>query len=251
VRVALWQGRSAAGNIEAAFSAVGQGLRVAAAGGAGMIVFPELMLPGYNSDQVAELAEGSGGPWIVRLRAMAAEAGCGLCLGYAERDGALLFNAALAIGPHGGILARYRKVQLYGAREQMLFTQGDSYAIFDLAGRKAALLICYDVEFAGHVAALKRQGVEVILVPTANMEPFGHVCRLTVPAQAVMHGVSIVYSNLCGTEGDLTYCGGSVIVRADGMTLAQAGPEAAMLIADIGAPDARLMSTQWADWRPV
>jgi 5-aminopentanamidase len=226
-------------------------LRVAAASGSDMAVFPELILPGYNSDQIQERAEAADGGWIGRLRGMAAEAGCGLCLGYAEREGAVLFNSAVAISQAGEVLAQYRKVQLYGARENALFSPGDNYATFELAGRKAGLLICYDVEFSGHIAALARQGVEVIVVPTANMEPFGHVCRLTVPAQAVMHGVSIVYANYCGVEGDLTYCGWSVIVRADGAVMAQAGPGAAMLIADLGVADARLIATQGADWRPV
>jgi 5-aminopentanamidase len=216
-----------------------------------MVVFPELMLPGYNSDQIADCAQAADGEWVARLRGMAAEAGCGLCVGYAERDGAHLFNSAIIMGRAGEVLAQYRKVQLFGARENALFTPGDSYATFALAGRKAAVLICYDVEFAGHVAASAQRGVEVILVPTANMEPFGHVCRLTVPAQAAMHGVSIIYANYCGVEGDLTYCGGSVAVRADGAVSAQAGYDAAMMIADIVVPDARLISTQGVDWRTV
>lgn len=216
-----------------------------------MVVFPELMLPGYNSDQIGEVAQGSDGPWIAQIRDMARAAGCGICLGYAERDGAVVHNSAVAIGADGKVLGHYRKLQLYGAREARLFSPGSRYTVFDLNGRRAAMLICYDVEFAGHVAALAARGVEVILVPTANMEPFRHVADVTVPAQAVMGAVSIVYANYCGVEGDLTYCGGSVVVRGDGAVLAQAGREPAILIADLGQPDARLMSTQAADWRPV
>ncbi len=251
MRIALWQGESPAGDAGAAFDAIACGLRIAAASDADVVVFPELMLPGYNSDQIAERAQASDGGWVARLRGMATEAGCGLCVGYAERDGTNLFNSAIAVDRAGEVLAHYRKVQLYGGREKALFAPGDGYATFTLAGRKAAMLICYDVEFSGHIAALVRQGTEVILVPTANMEPFGHVCRVTVPAQAVMHGVSIVYANYSGTEGDLSYCGGSSIVRADGAVLAQAGTEPAILIADLGRPDMRLISTQGADWRPL
>ena len=52
-----------------------------------MVVFPELMLPGYNSDRIGEVAQGSDGPWIAQVRDMARAAGCGICLGYAERRG--------------------------------------------------------------------------------------------------------------------------------------------------------------------
>jgi 5-aminopentanamidase len=251
MRLALWQGASPGGDVSRAFAEIERGLAVAAAAGAEMAVFPELMLPGYNSDRIADLAQAADGPWVARLRDMAQSAGCGVCVGYAERGGAVTYNSALVIRADGAVLATYRKIQLYGPREKALFAPGSDYAVFDLNGRRAAMLICYDVEFAGHVAALAARGVEVILVPTANMEPFGHVCRVTVPAQAVMHGVSVVYANYCGVEGDLTYCGASVILRGDGAVLAQAGPEPAILIADLGQADARLMSTQGADWRPV
>jgi 5-aminopentanamidase len=251
MRLALWQSASPGGDVTRAFAGIERGLAAAAAAGAEMAVFPELMLPGYNSDRITDLAQAADGSWMTRLRDMARAAGCGVCVGYAERDGAVTYNSAVATGADGAVLATYRKVQLYGPREKALFRPGSDYAVFDLNGRRAAMLICYDVEFAGHVAALAARGVEVILVPTANMEPFGHVCRVTVPAQAVMHGVSIVYANYCGVEGDLTYCGASVIVRGDGAMLAQAGPEPALLVADLGQADARLMSTQGADWRPV
>ncbi len=150
------------------------------------------------------------------------------------------------------MLARYRKVQLYGPREQAIFTAGDRLCSFDLQGRRAALLICYDVEFAPHVRALAERGVEVVLVPTANMLPFGHVSRLTVPSQAVNHALTIVYANYCGVEGDLSYCGGSVIVGPDGEVLAMAGPGEAVLVVDLAVPvpDAEL-SAQLRDYRAV
>ncbi len=83
------------------------------------------------------------------------------------------------------------------------------------------------------------------------MMPFTHVARLTVPSQAVNHGVAIAYANYCGVEGDLTYCGGSVLVGADGAIHAQAGTAEALLIADLPPPDPALLSTQLDDFRPV
>lgn len=252
MRVLVRQTASAAGNVEAAFADVACGLRTAAAAGAGMAVFPELFLPGYNHADVAALAQPSDGPWIARLCALAREARVGLTVGYAERDGDRVFNSAIALDAAGAVLARYRKIQLYGPREAALFTPGDRYEVFEFAGRRAALLICYDIEFAGHVAALAARGVELLLVPTANMDPFDHVPRLTVPSQAVNHAVAIVYANYCGTEGDLTYCGGSLVVAADGAVLVRAGRGAAMLVADLGQPpDPAKLSTQARDWRPL
>lgn len=251
-RIALWQGHSPAGNVEAGFACIGQALGAAAAMGAKVLVAPELYLPGYNQDNLPEIAQPRGGEWHLRLAAMAKAVGCGLVVGYAEREGDRLYNSAVAFGPQGEELAHYRKVQLYGPREQALFTPGAAYATFDLDGVKAALLICYDIEFAPHIAALAAKGVEVILCPTANMAPFTHVAKATVPAMAANHGLTIVYANYCGTEGDLDYVGLSLIADPYGEALAQAGTGPALLIADVPASfDATRLSTQAHDLKVI
>jgi 5-aminopentanamidase len=250
-RLALLQCPSPAGDIEAAFATLGPALRAAGAAGAQMLVAPETLLPGYNSDRISQLALPAGGDWQDRLAAMCKTAGCGLTLGYAERSGAQVYNAAVSLDARGATLAQYRKIQLYGEREAAIYTPGSRYVTFEFHGAKAALLICYDVEFAPHSAALAAQGVTLILVPTANMVPFTHVCTATVPAMAANHGLSIVYANYCGSEGDLTYCGRSLIAGPHGEILAQAGETPALLIADLPLREPARLSTQKRDYRPV
>jgi predicted amidohydrolase len=250
-RLALWQGPSPAGDIEAAFADLAAALAGAAAMGARMLVAPEVFLPGYNHPRLAALAQPRGGDWHRRLAALVRARGCGLTLGYAERDGERLFNSAVAFDATGAEVAHYRKLQLFGGREAAIYTPGTSYCTFDLDGTRTALLICYDIEFASHLRALAQGGVRLVLCPTANMEPNGHVSRLVVPAHAVNHGLTLAYANYCGAEGDLTYCGGSVIAGADGAALAAAGPGPALLVADVIPPDPRLLQTQVADYRAV
>ena len=114
------------------------------------------------------------------------------------------------------------------------------------------MLICYDVEFAPLVRRLAEEGAKLILVPTANPEPNGHVSRLVVPAHAINHGLTIAYANYCGAEGDITYCGTSVIAAPDATILAAAGPSPTLLVTDIAhSPDPALMQTQLQDHRPI
>ena len=82
------------------------------------------------------------------------------------------------------------------------------------------------------------------------MAPFTHVARVTVPAMAVNHGVSIVYANYSGTEGDLTYVGQSLIADPYGEVVAQAGTGPALLVADLPLTwDEGRLSTQARDLR--
>lgn len=250
MRIAIVQGVSPAGAEDRALAALTASLQAAAAAGAQVVVLPELFLPGYNVADPGGGARDAAG-WDDLLGPLAARAGCALAVGVAERDSAALFNAAMIWGPDGRRLALYRKTQLYGERERRLFAPGERLAVFDLAGVRTALLICYDVEFPPLLRMLADRGIGLILCPTANMQPFAHVPALTVPAQAAIHGLAIAYANHCGREGDLAYTGGSRLVSADGTVLAMAGPGPALLIADLLPADPALLSTQARDYRPV
>ena len=250
MRIAVVQGPSPAGATDRALASLRQALMAASAAGAQLAVFPELYLPGYNVPDPAVGAR-SAAEWDALLGPLAADTACALAVGVAERDGDGLYNSALVWGVGGERLALYRKTQLFGARERHHFTRGDRQVTFVFGGVPAALLICYDIEFAPLVAALAARGTRLILCPTANMLPFTHVPVITVPSQAVNHAVAIAYANHCGTEDRLTYTGGSCLVGADGIVLAQAGPGPAFLVADILPTNLARLSTQVADFRPV
>ena len=233
MRLALYQGPSPAGDIPAAFEAVGLTLAASSAAGVDVAVFPEVFLPGYNVDDIQ--GQALDGDWVMRLADLARSAGVALVIGLAERDGSDVYNTALAIGSDGAVLTRFRKIQLFGARERGIYKPGSDYVTFNLAGRTIGLLVCYDVEFPEHVRALVRKGADVILVPTANMKPFDNVNRYAVQARAMENAITVAYCNYCGVEGDLEYIGASVIAGHEGDPLAMAGPGPTLLITDIPA----------------
>lgn len=245
MRLALYQGPSPAGDMAAAFAEINRTLATASAAGAQMAVMPELYLPGYNADPMSTDAD-----WRDQLAACARAHDIGLVIGLAEMNGDARENVAFAIGPDGTCLARYSKGMLFGPREKSLFQCGSERVAFDFAGHRIGLLICYDVEFPELVRAHARDGVDLLLVPTGNPEPYDTVCRFVIPATAAQHSVTIAYANYCGPEGDVTYCGRSVIAGPDGEPLATAGLHTTILIADIpcaGDPALRPLNTQLED----
>ncbi|HLQ19178.1 MAG TPA: nitrilase-related carbon-nitrogen hydrolase [Tabrizicola sp.] len=251
MRLALWQGTSPASDIEAACAQAETALAAASALGAGVLVLPEVWLPGYNQPDIPAKALAPDSAPLQRLAAAAKRHATALVVGYAERDGDRIYNSAACFGPDGIPLANYRKVQLYGPREASIYTPGDSLCTFRLGDEIAAILICYDVEFAPHIKSLADRGATLVLVPTANMTPFTHVPRVTVPAMAACHGVTIAYANYCGTEGDLTYVGLSTIAGPHGEVLAQAGETPTLLVTDLPPRDPARLSTQAADFRTL
>lgn len=252
ITIGIWQGPARTDDTETALADLRGALTGAAAVGASLLVAPEVYFPGYNSSRIPDLAQPRGGAWHAALSSLCRAAGCGLVVGYAERDGAVIYNSAIAFDAAGQEVGHYRKTQLYGPREKAIFAHGDSLCSFDFGGIRASILICYDVEFAPLLRELAQRGVQLLLVPTANPEPNIHVSRLVVPAHAINHGMTIAYANFCGTEGDIAYCGGSTIAAPDGAVLAFAGPAPALLTADLSRkPDPALLQAQVADYRPV
>ena len=252
VIVGLYQCASPRGDLASAFAMVEDALSAAASAGAQMLVLPEIFLPGYG---FAQKTPPEGWDGIAdKLAGLCQRHKTALTIGLPEYAEDKVFNAAFAFSAQGEVLARYRKVQLFGPDEKALYEPGDSYATFDYLGRRFGLLICYDVEFAEHVRALAGLGAEVVLVPTANMMPCVNVSQILVPARAAENAVTIVYSNYCGTDGNLDYTGQSGIFGPDGYALAAKGQGSGLCIAELpsgwsehGIPYA----TQIADFRPV
>lgn len=220
--------------------------------GAEIVLFPELILPGYNLPEAqAALAEPQDGPWLTALADLARRAGCALVFGWAERCGAQVFNAVTALDATGAIVAHHRKRQLFGPMEQARFAPGPSPApVVDLAGRRCGLLICYEIEFPEYARDLARRGAEVVLVPTANPSGFDIVQDVLLPARAYENGLTIAYANYCGVQNGLEFSGDSVVVGPDGAHLARAGVEDAMLVVDLPPRQtypSHALATQLAD----
>ena len=252
MRIALYQTSSPAGDISAGLETLDTALRAAAAAGVGMLVLPELFLPGYNAVTKDPPPDWDG--VYPGLKAMCRSHGVAMTIGLPEYDGLNVYNSAYVIGADGADLARYRKVQLFGPRENAIFTPGDQLVVFDCQGIRFGLMICYDVEFPEHTRALTRAGAKVILTPTANMMPFVTVADIQVPGRALENGVTIVYANYCGSEGDLTYVGDSLICGPDGYPLGRMGKKAGLLSVDLPKgqmPSGLPLSTQLRDYRPA
>lgn len=256
MKLAVCQAEPTKGDIAGAFARLDRALTGAAAQGASMLVMPELFLPGYNRpDLHAALSQPMGGPWMSDAQDLVRRTGCALAYGWAERDGDRVFNAASVLGPDGAVLAHYRKIQLFGPMEAASFRRGDTgYVTFDVGGRRFGLLICYDVEFPGHVAALRELGVGCLLVPTANPVGFEHVQRILIPARAYEGRMVIAYANYTGTEAGLAFGGQSIVAGPDARPMAQADASgAALLIVDLAQADALprdMLSTQDRDFIP-
>jgi nitrilase len=171
-----------------------------------------------------------------------------------ERDGDTLFNTSVVFGPDGAELARYRKIHLFdvttpsgqGYRESALFGAGDQVIVAQPGtiddgepGLRLGLSICYDLRFPELYLALRRQGAEVIFVPSAFTAETGRDhWHILLRARAIETQCWIVAAATTGTHADArgqkrTTWGHSMIVDPWGTVQAELGAEPGIAIATI------------------
>ncbi|MDE3721214.1 carbon-nitrogen hydrolase family protein [Nocardiopsis sp. N85] len=235
LRAALDQGTGHSGDTAHALRRLADRARTAAAGGADLLIGPEMSLTGYNiGDDVGRLAEAVDGPLAQAVSEIAADTGVAIVHGFPERDGDAVYNTVRLVDGAGTHLAAYRKTHLFGDLDRDAFTPGDVPVVqADLAGVRLGLLVCYDVEFPEPVRAHALAGTELLIVPTALMRPFLDVPNRIVPVRALENQIHLAYVNRCDTEGDLRYAGLSALIAPDGSETLRAGADEELLIGDV------------------
>ncbi|MCD2170799.1 carbon-nitrogen hydrolase family protein [Microbacterium sp. JC 701] len=224
VRIAVLQARGEPGDVPRNLERIARAAREARKGGAEILVTPEMFATGYNIGP--RLGEVVTDDLVDRLREVAVRAGIALVVGTGLRRPDGIANAVLVIDAEGTVLARYDKTHLFGDLDRSLFVAGETLGpLLTWRGLRLGLLICYDVEFPENVRALAVAGADLILVPTAQMEPYAFIAEHLIRVRAWESQVAIAYANRVGSEGDLSYVGRSSVVGADGVVLAAAGPD--------------------------
>ena len=212
-----------------------QGLAMAAegfAGGADIVVLPELAVPGYTVDPVvlAESAQTLNGPAVKAWQRAAAVGGGYVIGGLCERDGERLFDSAVMVSADG-VVAYYRKAHLF-AGEKKVFAPGDAgFPVVSTPYGMFGLCICYDLRFVEVLRILALQGAELVMVPSAWVSGFdrdalaaaampGQVAGLLV--QANLNQVFAVAASFAGPGPGAPFLGCSVAASPYGD--AMAGP---------------------------
>lgn len=203
------------GDVDANLAIIAAAAHEAAERGARILVTPEMFVTGYNiGERLAPLATAD---LVDRVAAIAADAGIAIVAGLPEplQSGGLA-NALVFVDSDGSVLLRYRKTHLFGGLDRALFEAGEALPeAVEIDGVRVSVLICYDVEFPETVRAAALDGADVVIVPTAQMEPYAHIAERLIPVRAWENQVHLVYVNRVGTEGELTYVGRSSIVSPE------------------------------------
>lgn len=221
-----------AGNVRLVEDAVAK----AAARGAHLVVAPELAVEGFlDAQRMASLPVGWPSEPLNTLMDAAARHRVGIACSLVERTSEVRrpYNTCVLLDESGAVSVTYRKTHLFD-QERSVYEPGDNLAMpVTLRGVRLGLLICYDIEFPEPARALALAGVDCLVVPSANMNPYAHRHRAFVIARALENQVYVAYCNRCGRGDVHDFPGESAVVRPDGLLCCEAGSEPELLVADI------------------
>ncbi len=140
----------------------------AAGQGAEIVSFHECSITGYTflqtltPEQLAALAEPiPNGPSTARLIALARRLGVCILAGLIEADGGRLYKGYVAVSPQG-FVSKFRKLHPF---IHPSLCPGNEFCVFEMAGVKCGILICYDNNLPENPRITTLMGAEVIFAP--------------------------------------------------------------------------------------
>jgi predicted amidohydrolase len=229
----------------------------AARRGAEVVSFHECAVTGYtflqslSREQLIGLAEEvPDGPSTERLIAISRRHGASVLAGLLEREGDRVYNTYVCVSEEG-FVAKHRKMHVFVNPH---LSPGDKFTVFDLAGCRCGILICYDNNLVENVRITALMGAQIIFMPHVTgclpsaMPGRGFVSpelwhnrdrdpvRLRqefdgpkgrawlmrwLPARAYDNGIYAVFSNPIGMDDDQVRNGNAMILDPFGEILAE------------------------------
>jgi predicted amidohydrolase len=218
-------------------------LEEAAALGCKLVVLPECALSGYMFETAAEAAphaEDIPGPATDALAQACARLGLHCVVGILERDGDVLRNSAVLLGPPGSLLGRYRKTHLPFLGVDRFTVPGDEpYEVWETPLGRIGIEVCYDLRFPEVTRALALAGADVVAHPTNWPAQAKPLADFVTRARAAENHVFLLTANRIGVERESEFFGWSQVVDPFGRRLAEAGDGDELIVAEIDPSEAR------------
>lgn len=155
---------------------------------ADLIVLGETLTYAFTGKTMRDAGESIPGSSTEYFGQLAKKHNTYIVPGLVERDGHLLYNVAVLIGPDGKVLGKYRKTCLPRSEVEAGLCPGTEYPVFETRFGKIGLMVCYDGFFPEVARELTKNGAEVIAWPVWGCNP------LLAQARACENHVYVVSS---------------------------------------------------------
>lgn len=209
-------------------------IREAAAGGAEIIVLPEMWNTGYALKKLPELADVDGTRTKAFLGTLASELQVHIVGGsVAVKRGEKFYNTMYTFNRDGDLVGEYSKAHLFRLLEEHLYLEaGDTMNNFELDGLEAAGVICYDIRFPEWLRAHALAGAKVLFVPAQwPTERIDH-WKTLLQARAIENQCFVIAVNRTARNPE-NYNGQSMVIEPWGKVLWTGAADEELAVIDV------------------
>lgn len=237
MRVAAVQAESVAGDVAHNVASAVSWVDAAGQRGAGLVVLPELFLPGYDPGTLRERPDDcdvtADDARLQPLSEAARRHGAAVVVGASVRSADDTRSLVLlAFSAAGAVSVAYAKQHLWD-EERSIFTPGTRGATLDLDDWPLGLGVCYDGCFPEHARAATDAGALAYLCPSAYVVGSEHRRDLYYAARALDNAIYVVMAGLVGRCGSLAFSGGTAVYDPQGRAVARVESGEGLAVADL------------------
>jgi NAD+ synthase len=193
----------------------------AAAAGADLVVYSELVLAGYPPEDLMlrPAFQDDVEEAVAALARDTADGGPAMLLGASWREGGKPYNAALLLDG-GAVAARRYKHHLpnYGVFDEVrIFQSGPLPGPINFRGVRLGVMVCEDMWQSDVTECLQETGAEILIVPNGSPYELGKLdTRTQIALQRVGEsGLPLLYVNQVGGQDEIVFDGISFVMNAD------------------------------------
>jgi N-carbamoylputrescine amidase len=232
VRIALCQILVIDGDREGNCRRIEYALEAARAGEAEIAAFPESAILGWENPEAHRLAAPIPGADTDRLAALARRYGLTISIGLDEKEGELLYDAAVLIDRTGRLLWKHRKMNVLAELMDPPYAAGtpEGIGVVETEYGRIGLLICADTFIDEVFEKVRRLKPDLMLVPygwaAENDQWPAHarelealISRRAALLRCPVVGVDLVGVMSHGPWKGRTYGGASIVAGANGEIL--------------------------------
>ena len=220
IKIALAQQDFPVGDMSGNLARARESIALALEKGADLILFPEMAISGYPSEDLLLRPGFMRRCHDVLDELVAGVQGIDVVIGHPWTLGDERFNAVSWVRD-GVVLGRYFKQILPNYDvfdEHRYFSAGSKPMVIEKKGCRFGVIVCEDAWVQGPASDTKAAGAELLLVPNAS--PFrDNKLEARVGAlhdRSEECGLPVVYSNLVGGQDELVFDGRSMLMNARG-----------------------------------
>lgn len=222
------------GKVEENYVRAEKFIREAVAGGAEIIVLPEMWNTGYALEKLGELADVNGERTKAFLSSLAKELHVHIVGGSVSvKRGDKFYNTMYTFNKNGELAGEYSKAHLFRLMDEHLYLEaGDEMNRFQLDDIEAAGVICYDIRFPEWLRSHALDGAKVLFIPAQWPTPRIDHWKTLLQARAIENQCFVIAVNRIANKPE-NFNGQSMVIEPWGEVLWTGAQDEELAIIDV------------------